>query len=73
MKAVNGFTKEQYKNEVLAGGYIREFDTVKEAAEYLAKKYDQTTEKMTENIMNDTNSDAIYFDDGSTLLCELGN
>ncbi len=72
MKAIKGCTKEQYKEE-LAGGVIKEFETIQEAAKYLAGKYNSTVEYMERSIADDTNCDAIYFEDGSVLLCEFSD
>ena len=71
MKAVVDYSVDYYKTGMGAGGYVKEFATIKEAAQYLSEKYSSTVEEMTKNIINDANTDAVYFDDGRTLLFEL--
>ena len=68
MEAVKGYDKESYRQRCPV---VKEFDSIQNAAEYLAQKYNSTVEKMTDSIMNDTNCDAVYFPDGSVVLCEL--
>lgn len=69
MKAIEGFSKEDYKKE--KAPVILEFDTIEKAAEYLAKKYNQSVEQMIKCIKDDTNCDAIYFNDNTVILKEL--
>lgn len=66
MKYVKGYTKADYR----IGDVVREFDTMEAAAEYIAQKYGKSTEWAIEGIMNDTNCDAVYFDDGSVVINE---
>lgn len=68
MKAVRGYKKSDYKK---MSPKVLEFETVQAAAEYLAKKHGEPTESMVRSIKNDTNCDAIYFDDDSCLLLEF--
>lgn len=70
MKAVRGYTKDDYQKETNAP-IVKEFDTIAQAAAYLAKKHSASVEYMTSSIMNDTNCDAIYFEDGSVIIFEL--
>lgn len=64
MKAVKGYSKEYYRNLYAH----KEFSSVDSAAEYLSKRYDQSKGHLAESILNDTNCDAIYFDDNSVIL-----
>lgn len=73
MKAEVGYSVDYYKAEIGGGSYIKEFAAIKEAAQYLSEKYNSTVEEMTKNIINDANADAVYFDNGHTLLFELSN
>ena len=68
MKAVRGYEKSYY---IQRCPVAKEFETVQLAAEYLAEKYNATTESMIDSIMNDTNCDAVYFPDGTVVLCEF--
>lgn len=67
MKAAKGHTKEDYRN----APNILEFGTIEHAGKYLADKYNQSIECMIERIKDDTNCDAIYFEDGNVILYEL--
>lgn len=67
MKAVKGYTKEDY----MRGPVNKEFASIDAAAEYLANKYHSNPEYMRESILNDTNCDAVYFPDGSVIITEL--
>lgn len=67
MKYVKGYTKDDYRNAPT----VLEFETIEQASEYLANKYKQSAEYMIRSIKDDTNCDAIYFDDGSVILREL--
>ena len=69
MKAVKGYTKDYYLKETSAP-IVKEFDTISQAAAYLAEKHGASVEYMTNSIMNDTNCDAIYFADGSVIIYE---
>jgi len=66
MKAVPGYTKDDYRKAPV----VLDFSTIAAAAEYLAQKYNQSIQDMEAAILNDTNCDAIYFDDGSVILNE---
>ncbi len=68
MKSVKGYSKEYYKNR---SPVAKEFETIENAAEYLASKYGSTVKKMKDSILNDTNCDAVYFEDGTVILCEF--
>lgn len=70
MKAVKGYTKDYYRNGMSAP-VILEFDNIGAAAEYLAKKHGLNEEYAAESIINDTNCDAIWFDDGTVILYEF--
>ena len=70
MKAVRGYTKDNYRKET-AAPIVKEFTTIDQAAAYLAKKYGACAEYMTRSIMDDTNGDAIYFEDGTVIIYEL--
>ena len=70
MKAVKGYEKNYYMQETEAPS-VKEFDTIQQAAEYLANKYGTSVEYMTSSIMSSTNCDAIYFDDGSVIIYEF--
>lgn len=67
MKAIKGYKKEDYRNAPV----VLEFQSIDEAAEYLAKKFSTSKDRMIDAIQNDTNCDAIYFDDGSVILNEF--
>ncbi len=73
MKAVKGFTKEDYKKECIAdGGEVFEFASIGEAAESLAS-WMRCTEKVAEDgIRNGTNCDWIVFEDGSVFFRYYG-
>lgn len=68
MKAVKGYDKDYYRQ---TAPVVMEFEDIAQAAEYIAKKYGQPVEDMTHSIMNETNCDAIYFDDGTVILLEF--
>ena len=68
MKAVKGYTKDSYRN---LAPIAKEFITIDKAAEYLANKYNESKEYMTRSILDDTNGDAIYFDDNSVIILEF--
>lgn len=67
MKAANGYSKEDYKKAPV----VLEFETMEKAAEYLEKKYNQDKESIIRAIEDDTNEDAVYFEDGTVILNEL--
>lgn len=67
MKAVKGYKKDDYRNAPT----VLEFETIEQAAEYLANKHNQSVNYMIRSIKDDTNCDAIYFNDGSVILREL--
>lgn len=73
MKAVKGYSKGDYINNAKSSGMNSlEFSTVEAAAEYVAAKYNKTSIiEAKEAILNDTNCDAICFDDGSVILYEF--
>ena len=66
MKYVKGFKKDDY----LRGDVNKEFDTMEQAAKYYSEKHGISIEDAIERIKNDTNCDAIYFDDGSVIINE---
>ena len=68
MKAVKGYTKEHYKS---IAPTTKEFDTIEKASEYLANKYKESKVKMIKAIKDDTNCDAIYFEDKSVIILEF--
>lgn len=68
MRAVRGYKKSDYQK---MSPNVMEFDSIQEAAEYLAEKHSQSVEYMVQSIKDDTNCDAIYFEDGSVVLLEL--
>lgn len=68
MRAVRGYKKSDYQK---MSPNVMEFDSIQEAAEYLAEKHSQPVEDMVKAIENDTNCDAIYFEDGSVVLLEM--
>lgn len=68
MKAVKGYTKEDYRN---SAPVVKDFETIEKASEYLASKYNQSKEYMTRSILDDTNCDAIYFNDNSVIILEF--
>lgn len=70
MKAVTGYSKDDYRKETSAP-IVKEFDTIAQAAAYLAEKHNASVEYMTSCIVNDANCDAIYFPDGSVVLFEM--
>ena len=66
MKAARGYTKDSYRQSAPS---TTEFQSIEAAAEYLAKRWpEHSADFYTESIMNDTNCDAIYFEDGSVIL-----
>ena len=74
MEASRGYSKEDYKKAPVN----LEFPTIDAAAEYLAAKHDSTEEAMRACIQDDTNCDAVVFEDGSVILneytdCSTGN
>ncbi|MEE1078546.1 MAG: hypothetical protein UIC64_05775 [Agathobacter sp.] len=68
MKAVKGSTKESYRE---LAPIAKDFETIEKASEYLASKYNQSKEYMTRSILDDTNCDAIFFDDNSVIILEF--
>ena len=73
MKAVEGFTKEDYKKECAAdGGEVFEFRTCEDAAKHLANMAGYAVEVAKEGILNDTNCDWVIFGDGSVLFRYYG-
>jgi len=73
MKAVIGYTKEEYKKECEAdGGEAFEFASLKKAAEQLANMKRCSTEDAEEGILNGTNCDWILFEDGTVLFRYYG-
>lgn len=68
MRAVRGYKKSDY---LKMSPNVMEFNSIMEAAEYLAEKHSQSVEDMVKAIENDTNCDAIYFEDGSVVLLEM--
>ena len=67
MKAVKGKEKSYYLDQA---PIAKEFDTIEQAAKYLADKYNSSVEYMTHCIMDETNRDAVYFFDGTVVLLE---
>lgn len=73
MKAVEGYTKEEYKKECEAdGGEVFEFASLEEAAEKLADMKGYSAEDAEEGILNGTNCDWILFEDGTVLFRYYG-
>ena len=73
MKAVKGFTKEDYKKECIAdGGEVFEFASIGEAAESLASWMGCTEKVAEDGIRNGTNCDWIVFEDGSVFFRYYG-
>lgn len=73
MKAVKGYTKEDYRKECIEeGGEVFEFNSCSEAAQHLANMAGYTAEIAEEGIKNDTNCDWIIFEDGSVLFRYYG-
>ena len=73
MKAVEGYTKAEYKKECEAnGGETFEFDSLKEAAEQLADMLGYSVEVAEEGILNGTNCGWILFEDGTVLFRYYG-
>lgn len=73
MKAVEGYTKDDYKTECAAeGGKVFEFSSLDEAAGHLASMAGQTMEVAREGILNDTNCDWVLFADGGVLFRYYG-
>ena len=70
MMAVKGYTKDYYRNEA-AAPVVLEFPTIEAAAEYISEKHGNTVDYCIDCIMNDTNGDAFYFEDGSVILYEF--
>lgn len=70
MKAVKGYTKDDYRNASNAP-VVLEFPSIQAAATYIAEKYDCHIEIAFEGILNDTNADAIYFEDNSVILYQI--
>lgn len=68
MKAVKGYDKESYK---ATAPIAKEFETIEKAAEYLSNKYKMDKEYMVRSIKDDTNCDAIYFEDNSVIILEF--
>lgn len=66
MKAVRGYTKDDYRK---SSPSTKDFQSIEAAAEYLKKKWpERSADFYIESIMNDTNCDAVYFEDGSVIL-----
>lgn len=69
MKAVKSYTKEYYKQSAPSA---MEFPSIESAAEYLLNKWhEHDIAYYTRSILNDTNCDAIYFDDSSVVLLDF--
>lgn len=66
MKAVKGYTKDSYRQSAPS---TTEFQSIEAAAEHLAKMWpEHNADFYAKSIMNDTNCDAVYFEDGSVIL-----
>ena len=73
MRAVEGYTKGDYKTECVAeGGEVFEFSSLDEAAGHIANMTGQTIEVARDGILNDTNCDWILFEDGGVLFRYYG-
>ena len=70
MKAVRGYSKEYYRDPERAP-IILEFTTIDAAAKHLAEKHGHSFDYMKLSVLDDTNCDAIFFDDGTVILYEF--
>lgn len=67
MKAVKGYTKESY---IENAPKHKEFKNIDLASKYLTTQYPTSLYDAILSILDDTNCDAIFFDDGSVVLIE---